>query len=152
MAREARWKYFRWKRQFWHKEERDKMQVIKQTRAKTVPVVPSPEVILTMFFPGIIKGSRGQSQQDYFCRIYWGKWYYMSPFRKLRTRNNCYISGILHKMRNIYMFCLSLKIEGAAAYQLGNTSSCMITEVEQHWARTVLGGETLVQVLPECCW
>ena len=39
---------------------------------------------------------------------------------------------------------------GAAAYQLGNTSSCTITEVKQRWARLVLGWVT-VQVLPECC-
>ena len=40
--------------------------------------------------------------------------------------------------------------EGAAAYQLGNTSSRTITEVKQRWARLVLGWET-VQVSPECC-
>ena len=38
---------------------------------------------------------------------------------------------------------------GAAAYQLGNTSSRKITEVKQRWARLVLGWAT-VQVLPEC--
>ena len=38
--------------------------------------------------------------------------------------------------------------KGAAAYQLGNTSSRTITEVKQRWARLVLGWET-VQVLPE---
>ena len=43
--------------------------------------------------------------------------------------------------------CLGL---GAAAYQLGNTSSRTITEVKQRWARLVLGWET-VQVSPECC-
>ena len=42
------------------------------------------------------------------------------------------------------------QIEGVAAYQLGNTSSRMITEVKQRWARLVLGWET-VQVWPECC-
>ena len=40
--------------------------------------------------------------------------------------------------------------KGAAAYQLGNTSSRTITEVKQRWARLVLGWDT-VQVLPECC-
>ena len=40
--------------------------------------------------------------------------------------------------------------KGAAAYQLGNTSSRTITEVKQRWARLVLGWVT-VQVLPECC-
>ena len=44
----------------------------------------------------------------------------------------------------------SLSMIGAAAYQLGNTSSRMITEVKQRWARLVLGWVT-VQVLPECC-
>ena len=39
--------------------------------------------------------------------------------------------------------------QGAAAYQLGNTSSRTITEVKQHWAQLVLGWDT-VQVLPEC--
>ena len=39
----------------------------------------------------------------------------------------------------------------AAAYQLGNTSSRTITEVKQRRARLVLGWETPVQVLPECC-
>ena len=39
---------------------------------------------------------------------------------------------------------------GAAAYQLGNTSSCTIPEVKQRGARLVLGWKT-VQVLPECC-
>ena len=39
---------------------------------------------------------------------------------------------------------------GAAAYQLGNTSSRKITEVKHSWARLVLGWDT-VQVLPECC-
>ena len=43
-----------------------------------------------------------------------------------------------------------LLLLGAATDQLGNTSSRMITEVKQHWARLVLGWET-VQVLPECC-
>ena len=32
---------------------------------------------------------------------------------------------------------------GAAAYQLGNTSSRTITEVKQRWARLVLGWETV---------
>ena len=45
---------------------------------------------------------------------------------------------------------LSNVIFGAAAYQLGNTSSRTITEVKQRWARLVLGWAT-VQVLPECC-
>ena len=40
--------------------------------------------------------------------------------------------------------------KGAAAYQLGNTSSRTITEVKQRWAQLVLGWDT-VQVLPECC-
>ena len=40
--------------------------------------------------------------------------------------------------------------QGAAAYQLGNTSSRTITEVKQRWARLVLGWDT-VQVLPKCC-
>ena len=39
---------------------------------------------------------------------------------------------------------------GAAAYQLGNTSSCTITEVKQCWTLLVLGWKT-VQMLPECC-
>ena len=40
--------------------------------------------------------------------------------------------------------------QGAAAYQLGNTSSRTITEVKQRCAWLVLGWVT-VQVLPECC-
>ena len=39
---------------------------------------------------------------------------------------------------------------GAAAYQLGNTSSRTITEVNQRWTRLVLLGWDTVQVLPEC--
>ena len=40
---------------------------------------------------------------------------------------------------------------GAVANQVGNTSSRTITEVKQRCARWVLGWETPVQVLPECC-
>ena len=47
-------------------------------------------------------------------------------------------------IKKVHMF------KGAAAYQLGNTSSGTITEVKQCWARLVLGWEA-VQVLPECC-
>ena len=43
-----------------------------------------------------------------------------------------------------------LKTACSGLDQLGNTSSRMITEVKQCWARRVLGWET-VQVLPECC-
>ena len=32
---------------------------------------------------------------------------------------------------------------GAVAYQLGNTSSCTVTEVKRHWAWLVLGWETV---------
>ena len=35
--------------------------------------------------------------------------------------------------------------------QLGNTSSRTITEVNQRYAQLVLGWETLVQELSECC-
>ena len=47
-------------------------------------------------------------------------------------------------------FLLNGRCMGAAANQLGNTSSHTITEVKQRWARLVLGWET-VQVLHECC-
>ena len=40
---------------------------------------------------------------------------------------------------------------GAAAYQLGKTSSRTITDVKQCWAWLVLGWEN-VQILSECCW
>ena len=47
-------------------------------------------------------------------------------------------------------YSITTKI-GAGAYQLGNTSSRMITEVKQRRAWLVLGWETPVQVLPERC-
>ena len=48
------------------------------------------------------------------------------------------------------IFCITFTSEGAAPYQLGNTSSRTITEVKQRCAQLVLGWET-VQVLSECC-
>ena len=48
---------------------------------------------------------------------------------------------------NVAWLQWSYEIVIAAAYQLGNTSSCTITEVKQRWVRLVLGFET-VQV---CC-
>ena len=49
-----------------------------------------------------------------------------------------------------FVLFVKLKLLGAAAYQLGNTSSRMITEVNQCYARLVLGWDT-VHVQPECC-
>ena len=37
--------------------------------------------------------------------------------------------------------------KGAAAYQLGNTSSPMITEIKQHLAWLILGYETVPSVV-----
>ena len=62
-----------------------------------------------------------------------------------------YIQGYAHISKSIVVKFFKKGTSGAAAYQLGNTCSRTITEVKQRWARLLLGWETPVQVLPECC-
>ena len=59
--------------------------------------------------------------------------------------------GEMYFHRSIWYVYNSIRMGRSGLDQLGNTSSRMISEVKQHWARLVLGWETLVQVLPECC-
>ena len=54
--------------------------------------------------------------------------------------------------RAIDLFLIQiLRCCGAEAYQLGNTSSRMITELKQRELGYHVDGRLLFQVLPECC-
>ena len=95
-------------------------------------------------------------------------WFFGGPFRRLQNQREGVRTRTLLKLQNVrtrtYVCKRGNKYPswsderlvhirkalGAAAYQLGNTSSRMIIEVKKSWARLVLGWET-VQVLPECC-
>ena len=68
----------------------------------------------------------------------------------LECSHSCKSKDPFHKTVTIFYYLNKGFLWGAAVSQLGNTSSRTITEVKQHWARLVLGWET-VQVLPECC-
>ena len=75
-------------------------------------------------------------------------------YRKDMLRNMPVINSSKWKPRTLLNYsnidAIDEALSGAAAYQLGNTSSRTITEVKQRWAWLVLGWTT-VQVLPECC-
>ena len=57
-----------------------------------------------------------------------------------------FTSAILPQYKYVKKVIKDGAVEGATAYQLGNTSSRMITEVKQHLARLVLGWR-----LFKCC-
>ena len=59
-------------------------------------------------------------------------------FRDLKTKILSAFSAVFSDTLYNKPMCF-----GAAAYQLGNTSSRTITEVKQRWARLVLGWETV---------
>ena len=76
------------------------------------------------------------------CSI-WAVTLQMCVFTSVGTTSGPRVDVVVVVLVDIFPTSRTNFFSGAAAYQLGNTSSRTITEVKQRWARLVLGWETV---------